>query len=81
MLDADPCPDTDVQQLQKKLACVKREVEKQELQISTKIKSLCTEANTKNVLVAESRRTFTTTKTESEALRVKVNLSSNGALR
>ena len=73
LLDVDPRHDADVQPLQKNLACVERKVDKQEYQTLTKIKSLCADANTKEALVAELRRTLATTRTELEALRVVVN--------
>ena len=48
-------------------------MDKQERWTSTKIKFLSIDAKAKDALVAEMRRTFVTTKTESVALCIKVN--------
>ena len=73
LLDADLRPDTNVQQLQKKLARVKHEVDNQEQWTSTEIKSICANTNTMDALVVELRRTLTTTRTESEDLHIRVD--------
>ena len=73
MLDVDLCLDANVQPLQKKLAPVEREVDKQERRTLTEIKSLRADENAKDALVGELWRTLSTTRTESKVLCIKIN--------